>query len=60
MLDIVSSLIYISVISVWSLKLSIGTFLLRLVQNRRQKYLIYGTLSIVSLYNAAYIFLVIF
>ena len=49
-----------SVLTVWFLKLSIGTFLLRLVQKPIHVHIIQAVLVIVSLYSLAYVFLVVF
>lgn len=46
--------------TVWTLKLSIGAFLLRLVMKPVHKYVIIVTLVVVSLYSTAYILMVIF
>jgi hypothetical protein len=43
-----------------ALKLSIGTFLLRVVNSRVQRYTIYGVLLVVTLYSIAYLCMVIF
>jgi len=59
MLDIyIGEILY--VLTVFSVKLSIGSFLLRLVQRPIQKYIIITTLTLVSVYTATYLFLVIF
>lgn len=50
----------LSTITVILLKFSLGVFLLRIVVHPVQRYIIHGTLVLVSLYTVAYFFLVVF
>jgi hypothetical protein len=49
-----------SVITILTVKLSIGAFLLRIVQSKHQRYTVYGVLLVNILFSIVYLCLVIF